>query len=276
MTTITEERAQASTKFVDVNGFRVATRTIGTGQPIVLLQRFRGTLDDWDPALVSALARERQVILFDSVGVGESEGEIPDAVEPMADFAASVIRSLDVGKADILGYSLGGFVAQVLAIKYPQLVRKLVLAATMPPGGTPNVGWSRAWLDTAQTPVPTPAIALSLFYTETDSSRSAGAASFGRMASPPVYVSSAGMAAQANAISRFADGEDGWFARLKEIAAPTFVANGDSDGLFPAIDSAMLALEIPESRLAIYPDSGHGFLYQYVERFSGDVLEFLK
>jgi pimeloyl-ACP methyl ester carboxylesterase len=268
--------ASASTKFITVNGARVATRSVGTGEPLVLLQRFRGTLDDWDPALVSALARERRVITFDSVGVGESDGETPDAAEPMADFAASVVRELGLGTADVLGYSLGGFVAQVLAIKYPQLVRRLVLAATMPPGGVPNVEWSAAWLRTAGTPVPSPAIAMSLFYTETASSRSAGAASFGRMANPPAsYVSPDAMAAQARAISRFADGEDNWSARLKEIVAPTFVANGDRDGLFPAIDSTVVAREIPRSRLAIYPDSGHGFLYQYVERFSEDVLRFL-
>ena len=261
--------ASVSTKFIIVNGVRVATRTIGTGEPLVLLHWFRGTLDDWDPALVSALARERQVVLFDSVGVGESEGEAPDAVEPMADFAASVIRSLELGPADVLGYSLGGFVAQVLAIKYPELVRKLILAATMPPGGAPAVEWSPSWLSTASTPVPSPAIALSLFYTETTSSRSAGAASFGRMSSPPSsYVAPDAMAAQAQAISRFADNGDGWSARLKEVAAPTFVVNGDRDGLFPAIDSVVLAKEIPQSRLGIYPDSGHGFLNQYVERFS--------
>jgi pimeloyl-ACP methyl ester carboxylesterase len=266
----------SSTKFVIANGVRVATRTIGTGEPLVLLHRFRGTLDDWDPAFLSALAQERQVILFDSVGVGETDGETPDAVEPMADFAASVVRSLELSTADILGYSIGGFVAQVLAIKHPRLVRKLVLAATMPPGGAPNVEWSPTWLGTARTPVPSPAIALSLFYTESASSRSAGAASFSRMPSPPSsYVSPAAMDAQARALSRFADGEDGWYARLSEIATPTFVANGDRDGLFPAIDSTVLAREISQSRLAIYPDSGHGFLYQYVERFSEDVLRFL-
>jgi len=266
----------SSTKFVVADGIRVATRSIGTGEPLLLLHRFRGTLDDWDPALLSALAPQRQVITFDSVGVGETEGETPDAVEPMADFAASVLRSLELSTADILGYSLGGFVAQVLAIKYPHLVRKLILAGTMPPGGAPNVEWSATWLRTASTPVPSPAIALSLFYTETTSSRSAGAASFGRMPSPPSsYVSSEAMVAQARAITRFANGEDGWYARLNEIAAPTFVANGDRDGLFPAIDSTVLASEIHQSRLGIYPDSGHGFLYQYLERFSEDVLQFL-
>jgi pimeloyl-ACP methyl ester carboxylesterase len=268
--------APPATTFVDVNGVRVATRSTGSGEPLVLLHRFRGTLDDWDPALLAALARERRVICFDSIGVGESGGVVPDAVEPMADFAARVIETLGLGAVDVLGYSLGGFVAQVLAIKHPYLVRRLVLAATMPPGGVPNAEWSRDWLATASSPVPSPATGLSLFYTETSASRAAGAASFARMTRPPAsYVSPAAMAAQARAIARFADGEDGWGARLKEIAAPAFVANGDRDGLFPAIDSAVLAREIRDSRLAIYPDSGHGFLFQHAERFSDDVLQFL-
>lgn len=268
--------APPATEFVDVDGVRVATSSIGTGEPLVLLHRFRGTLDDWDPALLAALARERRVICFDSIGVGESGGVAPDAVEPMADFAASVVQSLGPGAVDVLGYSLGGFVAQVLAIKHPHRVRRLILAATMPPGGVPNVEWSRDWLGAASTPVPSPAIALSLFYTETPASRAAGAASFGRLTRPPSsYVSPGAMAAQARAIARFAEGEDGWGARLKEIAAPAFVANGDHDGLFPAIDSAVLAREIPRSRLAIYPDSGHGFLFQHTERFAEDVLRFL-
>ena len=104
--------ASAATKFVTVNGARVATRSVGTGEPLVLLHRFRGTLDDWDPALLSAWARKRRVITFDSVGVGETDGDVPTVVEPMADLAASVIRELGLGTADVLGYSLGGFVAQ--------------------------------------------------------------------------------------------------------------------------------------------------------------------
>lgn len=202
---------------------RVATRSIGTGDPLVLLQRFRGTLDDWDPALVSALARDRQVILFDSVVRGRERGRRARFGGTDGGLRRERHSIARAERGRFLGYSLGGFVAQVLAIKYSQLVRKLILAATMPPGGAPSVERSPAWLSTAQTPVPSAAIALSLFYTETTSSRSAAAASFGRMVTPPPsYASPKAMDAQARALSRFADGQDGWYVRLNEIAAPTF------------------------------------------------------
>jgi len=267
--------AHGSTEFIEVDGVRVATRSVGAGEPLVLLHRFRGTLDDWDPALLSALALERRVITFDSIGVGESGGEAPTSVESAADFAAGVVRSLGLGATHILGWSLGGFVAQVLAVKQPTLVRKLVLTGTMAPRGSAEVVWSPQWLERASTPVPSPEIALSLFFTGSETSRAAGGASFGRMHPPASFVSPRAMAAQAQAITRFANNEGGWYARLKEIAVPTFVANGDQDGLFPAIGSTVLAREIPGSRLAIYPDSGHAFLFQYIDRFSEDLLRFL-
>jgi len=267
---------QTATRFIEVDGVRVATRSYGTGQPLLLLNRFRGTMDNWDPALVTSLARERLVIMFDSVGVGESTGEAPASVEPMADFAAAVMRTLNVESTDVLGWSIGGFVAQVLALKAPQLVRKLVLAATTAPAGAPEVTWSPAWLETASRPRPSVETAMSLFYTDTPSSRTVGGASFARMPYPPAsFVTPAAMAAQAQALTRFANDDDRWYGRLKEITTPTFIANGDRDGLFPAVGSAVLAREIPTSRLAIYPDSGHGFLFQYADRSSEDVLRFL-
>ena len=265
-----------ATRFIDVEGVRVGTRSYGVGLPLVMLNRFRGTIDNWDPALVTSLARERRVLVFDSVGVGESTGETPASVERMADFAAAVMETLEVDSPDILGWSIGGFVAQVLALKAPHLMRKLVLAATTAPAGAPEVAWSPAWLETASHPRPSVETAMSLFYTDTVSSRTAGGASFARMPYPPAsLVSPAAMAAQAQALTRYANDEDGWYGRLREIKALTFIANGDRDGLFPAIGSAVLAREIPGSRLAIYPDSGHGFLFQYADRFSEDVLRFL-
>ena len=270
--------AKVDTEFVVIDGVNVATRTAGSGKRLVLLHRFRGTLDDWDPAFVSALATAgRDVFMFDSLGVGQTDGVTPATVEGMADFAASVIRAGGTEPVDVLGWSLGGFVAQVLAIKYPKAVRRVVLAGTMPAGGVPELIWSADWLKRASTPVPTAENALALLYGDSDTSRATGMASLGRMAHPPAaYVSPTSMATQATVISRFADGDEGgWYARLGEIRVPTFVANGDRDGLFPAIDSAVLAREIPRSQLAIYPDSGHAFLFQYPEQFANDVSRFL-
>ena len=215
--------------------------------------------------------------MFDSLGIGQTGGATPVTVEGMADFAASVIRAGGTEPVDVLGWSLGGLVAEVLAIKYPRVVRSLILAGTMPQGGSPELEWSQDWLRRASAPVPTAENALALSYADSEASRAAGMASLGRMPHPPAAcVSAVSMATQAEVIRRFGGGEEGsWYERLKEIDAPTFVANGDRDGLFPAIDSAVLAREIPRSQLAIYPDSGHAFLFQYADRFGADVRGFL-
>ena len=274
MTTLTRNE----TEFLVVDGINVATRMFGSGPRLVMLHRFRGTLDDWDPAFVSKLAEAHEVMMFDSLGVGQTDGVTPANVEAMADFAARVIELEGKEPVDVLGWSLGGFVAQVLAIKYPNLIRRLVLAGTMPSGGTPELTWSEDWLKRASAPVPTAENVLALMYTDSDVSRSAGKASLGRGHYPPAaYVSPVSMAAQAEAICAFADGDDGnWYKLLSEISAPTLVANGDRDQLFAAIDSVILAAQIPDSQLAIYPDSGHAFLFQYAERFAEDVRRFLE
>jgi pimeloyl-ACP methyl ester carboxylesterase len=157
-------------------------------------------------------------------------------------------------------------------------VNKLVLAGTMPAGGSPELVWSSGWLERAGAPEPTPENALALLYAHSEGSRNTGRASLGRLPHPPAaYVSPTTMRTQAEAIRRFANGVEGvWYGRLKHIVAPTFVANGDRDELFPAIDSAVLAREIPNSQLGIYPDSGHALLFQYPERFADDVSRFLE
>lgn len=269
----------AETESIIVDGVTVATRTVGFGRRLVLFHRFRGTLDDWDPRFLSALATcGHEAFMFDSLGVGQTGGVTPTSVEGMADFAASVIQVAGHAPVDVLGWSLGGFVAQVLALKHPEVVRKVVLAGTMPPGEAPELVWSPDWLTRASAPVPTAENAIALLYADSEASRQAGRESLGRTRYPPAaYVSPTTMAIQADAIRRFADGDErGWYSRLKEMTARAFVANGDRDGLFPAIGSAVLAREIPRSQLAIYPDSGHAFLFQYAERFAGDVSRFLE
>ena len=127
---------------VEVDGVRVAYRASGEhheGVPLLLLHRFRATMDDWDPALIEALATARRVIAFDSLGVGESGGATPATLEEAADFAALLVRTLENAPADFLGWSMGGMTAQILALRHPTLVRRLVLAGTLPPGGTPEV-----------------------------------------------------------------------------------------------------------------------------------------
>jgi pimeloyl-ACP methyl ester carboxylesterase len=190
----------------------------------------------------------------------------------MADFAAKVIQVAGKEPIDVLGWSLGGFVGQLLAIKYPAVVRTLVLAGTMPPGGAPELTWSRAWLERASAAVPTAENALALLYAASDASRQAGTESLGRTSCPPAaYVSPATMATQADAIGRYADGFEGnWYACLREITAPTFVADGDRDGLFPPIDSVVLAREILRRRINAtkWPARGPNARPQSRQRFT--------
>jgi len=279
-------QAQATTRFTTVDGTRFAWRSFGQEQaaqpPLVLLHRFRAAMDDWDPLLLDLLARERQVIAFDNCGVGESGGETPGSLEQAADDTAAFLQAIGVEQADVLGWSMGGMTAPLLAVRHPQLVRRLVLCGTLPPGGSPEVVPSSPdWGQRAGKPSYEDEDILWLFFTASETSRAAGRASLARMTRPnlpgsSVKTTAATMQAQLAAIIRFYKNEGGWYGRLREVGQPALVANGDRDGAFPVIDSVVLARELPHSQLAIYPDAGHGFLFQHPERFAGDVLVFLR
>jgi pimeloyl-ACP methyl ester carboxylesterase len=270
----------APTRFHDLDGERIAYRRVGQGDPLVMLHRFRASMDDWDPALIDALARDREVVLFDSVGVGESSGTTPTRVEAAADIAAAVTRGLGFATADFLGWSLGGMVGQALALRHPEIVRKLVLAGTTPPAGTPEVITSSPeWGGVAAKPTITADDLLYLFFPADPKGVAAGRASLQRTSvrrsAVEIKTTQATMGAQYQAIVSFYQDEGAIFPALKTIGAPTLVVNGDADGAFPAIDSIVLAREIPGATLILYPEAGHGFLFQLPERFAADVHTFL-
>jgi pimeloyl-ACP methyl ester carboxylesterase len=274
---------KAHTQFIDTQGVKIAYRSFGQGDPIILLHRYRASMDDWDPALLDALAAHRRVIVFDNAGVGESEGLVQETLEGAADTIAAFVTALDLKKVDVLGWSMGGMTAPILAIKHPELVRKLVLTGTAPPGGSPDVVVSlanRNWGPTATKPTYTDDDILLLFFSPSQHGIQAGRASLSRTSTrrPATEMKSSPEAktVQSSAMRAFFKNEGGWYQRLKEVKAPTLVANGDRDPVFPAIDSIILAREIPGAELAIYPDSGHGFLFQYPDRFAADVLAFLQ
>ena len=280
MTATGTTSVDAPTRFHDLDGERIAYRTVGRGEPLVLLHRFRASMDDWDPALIDALARHRQVVLFDSVGVGESSGSTATSVEAAADFAAAFTRDLGFTRADFLGWSLGGMVGQALALRHPELVRGLVLAGTTAPAGTPEViPSSPEWGGVAAKPTVTAADLLYLFFPAHEAGVAAGQASLERTSlrrrAEEIKTTQATMAAQYQAIVSFYKDEGAIFPALRSITAPTLVANGNADGAFPAIDSIVLAREIPGATLILYPDAGHGFLFQLAERFAADVHTFL-
>jgi pimeloyl-ACP methyl ester carboxylesterase len=271
----------AHTEFVDTQNGRLAYRSIGAGPPLVLLHRFRAALDDWDPLFLNTLAQGRCVITFDSAGVGASAGKVPDTLEGAASVAADFITALGIKTADILGWSMGGMTAQLLAVTRPEVVRRVVLAGTLPAGGCPEVVPSGPeWSQIAGKPEYDDEDILRLFFTDTEASRAAGLESLARMttqgrAGSSVKTTPEVMQRQLGAIISFYKNEGDWYERLGEITAPVLVANGDLDGAFPAINSVVLAREIPGAQLAIYPDAGHGFLFQYSERVANDILAFL-
>jgi len=268
-----------------VEGTRFAWRSYGEERPgeapLALLHRFRAGMDDWDPLLLDLLARERRVIAFDNRGVGQSGGETPPTLQQAADDAAMVLHALGIEQVDVLGWSMGGMTAPIMALRHPALVRRLVLCGTLPAGGSPEVVPSGPeWSQRAGKPAYEEEDILWLFFTESDPSRAAGRASLARMSAPgrpgsAVKTTPATMQAQLQAIIRFYNNEGGWYEQLRDVAQPVLVANGDRDGAFPVIDSVVLARELPQSQLAIYPDAGHGFLFQYPERFAADILAFL-
>lgn len=276
-----EINIQNQSQVVQVNGTNISFREYGSGAPLILLQRFRGGMNDWDPALISALSHNNRVIIFDSVGVGESEGEIPETLEGSADFVVELLNALNIKRANIMGWSLGGMTAQVLAIKYPDRVERVILAGTTPPAGANDVELApEEWTAIATKPKNSPEDMVYLFYTETEAGKKAANESrlrFEKLDKRGVETktSPAIILKQAVGARHYISNTDGWFARLSDIDRPVLIANGDSDLAFPVINSKVLHREIPDSELVIYPDAGHAFLFQHANQFANDVNAFL-
>ncbi len=255
---------------------------------MLLVQRFRGTVDLWDPLFVDRLARDHDVVLFDGPGVGASAGTASVGVSAIADDAAALVRALGLDRAavradggggiDVLGWSLGGMVAQALAIRHPGLVRPLVLDAMTAPGNPDLRRPSPEWVQVAVRPTYTFKDVVRLFYTRSPASRAAAAASERRIAArrdPVPSVVPATVGTQAEATFGFFDDTDGLFAGLQRISAPTLIGAGDHDDAFPVRDSVVLLEHIPQADLVVYPDSGHGFQFQCPVDFARQVRQFL-
>lgn len=261
------------------NGIEYAYREVGEGGvPLVLLMHFRGNLDNWDPALVDALAQSRRVIAFDNTGVGRSSGRTPSTIAQMALDAIAFTDALNLARVDILGFSLGSFVAQEIALIRPALARRVVLASAAPQGAPGMHGWARWVIDAVGEPEIVPASVLDVFYTWSPESRSAGEKAMGRMFTreeldaPTTWQT---RQAQYDALSAWGIPGFSLLERLTAIQAPVFVANGDSDPMVLPRYSHLLAGLIPGAEIKIYPDAAHGFLFQHHEQFASDVLRFL-
>ena len=261
------------------NGIDYAYRETGTGTvPLVLLQHFRGNLDSWDPALIDALAAARRVVTFDNAGVGGSTGTTPDTVEQMAHDAIAFLSAMEFGQADILGFSIGSFVAQEIALIRPGVLRKVILASSAPQGAAGMHGWAADVIGAVGVPDVSPDGVLDVFYTRSPSSRHAGERSLARMF---VRTQDRDQAttwetrqAQYDAVCAWGIPNHALLQRLSSIELPVFVANGDSDPMILPHYSYLLAGLIPQARVKIYPDSAHGFLFQHHTEFAADCRTF--
>ncbi len=246
--------------------------------PLVMLQHFRGNLDSWDPALVDRLAQDREVILLDNRGVGGSTGAVPENVTTMARDALAFIDALGLEQIDLLGFSLGGHVAQELVLLRPRLVRRLVLAGTAPQGGPDLHRWSDEVYALATADEPGAENLLGLFFSRSEESRAKGMESIGRLFQREVDrdepTDLATRDAQLAAITAWGIPDESKLNRLAGITQPTLVANGDNDTMMHTHNSHLLAERLPNAQLRIYPDAGHGFLDQYPEQFADDVHAF--
>ncbi len=262
------------------NGIHYAYRETGEGSvPLVLLQHFRGNLDSWDPALIDALATTRRVVTFDNTGVGGSTGTTPNTVKQMADDAIAFLAAMDVGQADILGFSIGSFVGQEIALTRPSLVRRLILASAAPQGAAGMHGWAADVIGAVGTPQTSPDAYLDVFFARSPSSREAGQHAIGRMYARTQDRDKATSwetrLAQYDAVCTWGIPDHGLLERVSTIDQPVLVANGDSDPMILPHYTYLLAGLIPQARVKIYPDAAHGFLFQHHEEFAADVLAFL-
>jgi pimeloyl-ACP methyl ester carboxylesterase len=262
------------------NGIDYAYRETGTGTiPLVLLQHFRGNLDSWDPALIDALAATRRVVTFDNAGVGGSTGITPDTVEQMAHDAIAFLSAMEFGTADILGFSIGSFVAQEIALIRPGVLRKVILASSAPQGAAGMHGWAADVIGAVGVPDVSPDGVLDVFYTRSPSSRHAGEQSLKRMFARTQDRDQATTwqtrQAQYDAVCAWGIPNHALLQRLSTIDPPVFVANGDRDPMIRPHYSYLLAGLIPQARVKIYPDSAHGFLFQHHMEFAADCQAFL-
>jgi pimeloyl-ACP methyl ester carboxylesterase len=236
----------APTQYVEAGGVRHAYRRFGKpgGTPLVFLVHFRGGMDNWDPAVTDGLAANREVILFDYAGVAGSSGEVPDTFEAFGDDSASAIRALGISQADVLGFSIGGYIAQTLTLRHPELVRRLVLVGTGPRAGEFEGQDPKIYEVAGQDPDITEDGYLFLFFEPTETSQQAGKDFWARRHQRTVDVdppSSMQVAkAQAAAMGKWREQVGERWSELKTIRQPTLVVNGSHDIMVPTINSYIL------------------------------------
>jgi pimeloyl-ACP methyl ester carboxylesterase len=269
----------APARTVEADGGTFAYRELGPkgGIPVVFFVHLAGTLDNWDPRIIDPIAAQHHVIAFDQRGVGASTGRVPDSVGAMADDAYSFLTALGFDKVDIFSFSLGGMVAQALVVKHPDLVRKLVLTGTGPAGGKDMDKVARVtYYDILRATLTRSDPKEFLFFNRNDTGKRAARAFVDRLKERTVDrdapMALKGFQTQLKAIKKWGRSAP---ADLSKITQPTLIANGDNDRMVPSILSEDLHRRIKGSELVIYPDSGHGGIFQYYDEFAPLAVEFL-
>lgn len=268
-----------TTQTVDVGGTPFAYRDLGprTGTPVVFLNHLAAVLDNWDPRVVDGIAAHRRVITFDNRGVGASGGRTPSTIAEMASDAVAFIRALGLDRVDLLGFSMGGFVAQVIAAEHPELVRRMILAGTGPAGGDGIDRVTRLTvLDVVRGALTFRDAKYYLFFTSTAHGRSEARAFLARIKertdNRDKAISVPSFRAHLSAIHRWSRQQP---ADLSRIQQAVLVANGDHDRMVPTPNSTDLARRLPNARLTIYPDAGHGGIFQHHAQFVPEAVGFL-
>jgi pimeloyl-ACP methyl ester carboxylesterase len=270
----------SATQTVDVGGIKFAFRTFGRegGVPLVFLHHLTAVLDDWDPRTLDGIAANHHVVAFDNRGIGRSGGMTPNSMQEMADDAIAFIAALRFDKVDLFGFSLGGFIAQAVIHARPDLVRRVVLAGTGPAGGRGIANVGTVLQDAISSTTGTERHPKHvLFFTQTADGQMAASEYLRRLdertADRDASISNQAIAAQLSAIQAWGNGPT---TPLEAIKHPVLVANGDTDIMVPTINSLELAARIPNARLSIFPDAGHGGVFEHHAAFVPQVLAFLR
>ena len=270
----------APTKFQKVGDIRFAYREVGaaSGVPVIFLNHLAATLDNWDPRIIDPIAKDHYVITFDNRGVGASTGQVPDSIEAMADDAYTFIRVLGYDKIDIFSFSMGGMIAQALVMKHPDLIHTLVLTGTGPKGGKDmdKVVGTTYW-DIFRATLTRSDPKEFLFFNRNATGKAAAKAFVKRLQERIVDrdapIATKAFQTQLKAIQKWGRGTPD---DLSKITQPTLIANGDNDRMVPSVLSEDLHQRIEGSELIIYPDSGHGGIFQFHDEFVEKALEFLE
>ena len=276
----TDDAGAAIRRVAADNGIEYAYRELGAGDvPLVLFQHFRGNLDNWDPALIDDLAAQRRVVTFDNVGVGGTTGTTPNTIAAMAHGAIAFIEAMGFTTLDLLGFSIGSFVAQEIALIRPDLLRRVVLGSSAPQGAPGMHGWAPDVIGAVGQPEANPHGYIDVFFAPTPTSRAAGQQAagriFGRTTNRDAPTTWQTRQAQYDAVCTWGIPNHSLLERVGAIDLPVLVANGDSDPMILPRYSYLLAGLLPDARLIIYPDAAHGFLFQHHTRFAADVNSFL-